>query len=270
MKASLLLAALTVATLAGSATARTTAPQVQLDLQMTDGSRLIGVLDQQNLELNAHTNIGVVTISIATCQKFEVVDQGTSMIVHWANGDRLTTKPNADALLVETILGKVSVPLATLNGGSIKLLPIAKPLKPVKVEVSGSYGHARSGEWGNHQVAYTHDGKEGTSWSSGDWKGWIEFDLGEITRLDRIEAHLQFAPAGQASHEIHISDHPIGSERDGARLLQEFDGQRKDGDILEVTCPPDTSARYVRVRCLSSRAWFNLRELAIFPDVPRA
>lgn len=239
--------------------------RIQLDLELVDGSRIMAAPGEENPDLTLHIRFGPASIPLAACEKIEVEDEGRRIVVQWADGDRLTGRPKRESMAVCSLLGRHDVLYSTLRRATIKVLPATRPLVPEEVRVSGSYGHARKGVRGNHQVAYAHDGDPSTTWSSGDWKGWMEFDLGESTSLASIRAVLQFDPPGSADHKIYISDQPIGTDRAHARLLKKFSGHRNDGDVLEAVCPPGASARFVQIHCTASRSWFNIRELEVYP-----
>lgn len=157
--------------------------------------------------------------------------------------------------------------LEILVGDSLAIAPPSMdpggPLQPAEVKVSGSYGHDKKGVRGNHQVAYAHDGDPGSTWSSGAWNGWIEYDLGKVHSLRSISALLQFDPPGSGSYELYVSDEPILTDRSEATRLNRFSGNWKDQDVLKHECDARVTARFVQLQCISSKAWFNLREFEV-------
>jgi hypothetical protein len=221
--------------------------QTKIELELTDGSRLWAE-PVENLRLR--TKVGEVAIPLASITGFEVADVVT---VHWADGDRLSGTAQK-SLELRTVLGLLQVPMATI--ASARVTTVAA-IKPESIQVSG--------HWADHQKPeMAIDGELGRAWSSGDWRGWIELDLGAVRELGRVEFALQFDPTGPATHEVYVADQPIGNNREKARLVERLSGVRENHAKLAVDCP-NVSARYVQVHCPQSASWFNIRELNVWP-----
>ena len=255
--------------------------KVELQLELVDGSHLKCHAVDMAMTLPIEVGPIEIDLPLKQLQRLEWVDReadaGTSddqtyaspssaksseagkVRILWDNGDQLTGTLGLEVVSVESVLGRINVPWDSIQRAEITFHPPPKPsfLTPVDVQVSGQYAH--------HLTKYASDGLRGGSWSSGDWKGWIEFDLGETYELAKVEASLQFAPSGQAVHEVYISDEPMRGNIEGGRLVKRFSGHRQNNDVLSAECEPGTRGRYVQLRCPRSRAWFNVRELEVYP-----
>lgn len=254
----LILAGLTFGAARGEPVKEPAAPAntIRLELELSDGSRLFGEPVDATMSLELHTRFGDIAVPLNKLERFEIQRDGERIIIHWSDGDRLTAFARFRGFALQTLIGQLTVPLPAIRRGTVHILEAEGPLKPVGIKVSGAYAHQTPDK--------AFDGSKGSAWSSGDWKGWMEVDLGAPHDLASVQVHLQFSPPGAATHEVYVSERPMGSSAEDATLLQRFSGHRKDGDALVVRCPPGVVARYVQVRCPSSRGWFNIRELEIF------
>lgn len=235
----------------------TTKNIVQLKLDLMDGSSVIGDVNQSKGKFPIRTRLGQMNVPLRSLESFEVSEKGKNLILRWENGDRLSAKAQSKVFTLQTLVGPLSVPLKVVRRGQVTVQKTPSPLKPVAVNVSGSYAH--------QTTAKAFDGSRGSAWSSGSWRGWIEVDLGKSYPIDKIRFDLQLYPAGQTIHEVYISKTPIRSETKTAQLVQRLIGHRKDREILEVESSSPITARYVQIRCTKSPGWFNIRELEVFP-----
>lgn len=234
---------------------------IQLTLDLLDGSRLIGSPELRHAEVSFDTKLGRVSVPLNELEAIEIAADRETAILKFANGDRLSGFPVEDGLPVKSILGRLVVPWAAMSRCVVNSVSDATgiaSLKPLAVSASGSWRDSQRPEMAC-------DGDPQTSWSSGDWKGWIEFDLGAVCELDEIRATLQFSPSGSAAHEFYVSTTPMGNALDEARLLEVVSGERSNRDQLTVECPGGTKARFVQIRCPWSPSWFNLFEVEFIP-----
>ena len=233
------------------------AERVRIELELTDGSRLLAEPVEGGQELRLKSRLGELSLPLADTERLEFADGGQTVVVHWPGGDRLTATNKQAAFQLQTILGPLHIPLAAISRAKIETTrPTA--FKPIGVHTSGHFAPHQS-------PAMAIDGEFGTAWSSGDWKGWIELDLGEGRELGHVEFSLQFDPAGPATYEIHVGAEPIRDYRGSAMLIERTSGPRKDQDRVTVKIPPGTFARYVQIYCPESVSWFNIREFNVFP-----
>ncbi len=231
--------------------------RLRLEMELTDGSRLFGEPCEANPTIGLQSRVGKVNVPLAELAHIEVHADQETVAVQWPKGDRLTGTATAAGFEVNTVLGKLHVPLASLKRCAVQVIAADKPIKPAKVSASGGYLHK--------VPANILDGNNQTIWSSGAYSGWIELDLGAVYELASIEAELQFAPVGPASHQFYISDRPMQGNIAGAKLVKSFNGTRRSFDVLAATFSPGTTARYVQIRCTRSVAWFNLFDVEVRP-----
>lgn len=234
---------------------------IHVTLELVDGSRLLGAPELRDDRVAFDTKLGRIRVPLRELASIEVAADRESAALNFANGDRLTGFPVEEGLPVKSVLGRLVVPWASVTRCIVNVAPLATgvdSLKPAAISASGWWRESQLPE-----VAF--DGDPATSWSSGDWKGWIEADFGAVHDLAEIRATLQFSPQGDATHEFYVSTTPIGTDRARARLLRAFSGTRDDNDVLSVACPAGTQARFVQIHCPSSRSWFNLFEIEAVP-----
>jgi hypothetical protein len=228
-------------------------PRPRLQFELLDGTKIYGQAVEADASLKLATSYGEVRVSLVQLRRIELPDYSGQAILHFANGERLKGTLPA-GIEVQTHQGRITVPVAKVR--SLRVIPISyRRLKAAGIHVSGKYPP--------QPPEYAVDGVPG-AWSSGDWKGWYEIDLGSRTDVSRLSITLQFDPTGPATHEFYISDEPMGATRDKGKLLHRFSGERKNEEVLTFDCPPGTTGRYVQVHCPESTSWFNLIEFEVF------
>jgi uncharacterized repeat protein (TIGR01451 family) len=115
------------------------------------------------------------------------------------------------------------------------------------------------------------DGDFTTLWNANTQLGWIEVDLGQDYPLATASLTASMLPNTQVTHQIWVSDQPIQNDTSGATLAWQFSGFVSAYDVLEVTFPPNTSARHVQVRKTEGLSWYGWWEVQIFAlDSPDA
>jgi hypothetical protein len=101
-------------------------------------------------------------------------------------------------------------------------------------------------------------------WSSGGYApGWIERDLGKETPLASIVLYPSQTPEGTTTHEIWVSNEPIGDDRSKATLVHTFKGTTRNQQPLRFGFTKDVSARYVQIRTTESPSWVAWWEIDI-------
>lgn len=103
------------------------------------------------------------------------------------------------------------------------------------------------------------DGDSKTRWSSQFANNqWIEVDLGQVQYLKKLSLHWQNSRA--VHYQVEVSD-------DGNAWRQVFEDTQGQGEFDEI--PLVTSARYLRVRCITrlTRYGFSLWELSLIGAV---
>jgi hypothetical protein len=68
---------------------------------------------------------------------------------------------------------------------------------------------------------------------------------------------------GPTTHEVWVSNEPIGDDRSKAKLAHTFKGEPKNAEELKFTFPKDMTARYVQVRTTQSPTWIAWWEVEI-------
>jgi hypothetical protein len=240
-------------TLVTTAEGRIALSKSRLEFELLDGSKVCGEPVEADACLKVTTTLGQMRVPLVQLARIEMVDDREQAVLHFSNGDRLkgTIPANFE---VQTLLGKMTVPWSKVR--SLRVLPAPRVrFKAASVRVSGTYPP--------QPPEYATDSQP-RAWSSGDWKGWYEIDLGSRREVSQLSITLQFDPTGPATHEFYISDEPMEAQRDKGKLLQRFSGERKNEDVLIVDCPTGTAGRYLQVHCPESRSWFNLIEFDVF------
>jgi F5/8 type C domain len=114
---------------------------------------------------------------------------------------------------------------------------------------------------GGKPPANAFDGNRQTAWSAGALAPqWIQVDLGPPQAVKRIRLHVTQLPDGFTVHRVYGRK----SAGDSERLLHEFAGFTRSGDMLEQTPSlPWQDVRYLRVETLASPSLVGWRELEI-------
>ena len=134
----------------------------------------------------------------------------------------------------------VTVNFAQLNAGP-----------PRKAKVSAP----ASAAW-NGAPDKAFEGDQSTGWNSGGPPPqWIEADLGASTHLANLCLTVNQSPDGHTTHEVWVSNEPIGEERARAKLIHTFNDQTRQLQQLKCDFPRSLSARYVQIRTTQSPSW---------------
>jgi hypothetical protein len=100
-----------------------------------------------------------------------------------------------------------------------------------------------------------------TQWGAGEHPvQWIEIDLGQPYKLERVRLVVAQFPEGETVHQIW--GRGPGEE---LRLLHEFVGNTAEGDILEFV--PETALagiQFIRVVTTSSPSWVAWKEIEVY------
>ena len=95
-----------------------------------------------------------------------------------------------------------------------------------------------------------------TTWNAGGYAPhWIEADLGASAQLASIRLIVCQLPDGATTHEVWVSNGPIGKERTKAKLAHTFKGYTESNKPLTFDFPKGLSARYVQIRTTESPSW---------------
>jgi hypothetical protein len=95
-----------------------------------------------------------------------------------------------------------------------------------------------------------------TTWAAGGYAPhWIEADLGASTQLASIRLVTSQLPDGQTTHEVWLSNDPIGEQRTRAKLAHTFKGHTKSNQRLKFDFPKGLAARYIQIRTTASPSW---------------
>jgi hypothetical protein len=229
---------------------------LRLTVELSDGSRLVGEAGGVK-DLALETNFGKVVVPAAQVESVRVRDERGTATVRFRNKDRLSGVLNlADwgDLKLLTAVGEVKVPARLIR------LCTIEPAPPRKVPA----GVRASGTWEQFVPKRAFDGDRGTDWNSGGYAPqWIEADMGSPTRLADILLIAVHDIVGVTTHEVWVSDEPIGDDRKKAKLVHTFQGETTDHQPLRFDFPKGTSARYVQVRTTQSPTWVAWWEVEI-------
>ncbi len=228
----------------------------RLSVDLRDGSRLLGqARDVRDLALQ--TGFGKVVIPLEQVESIQFLDDNGAVTIRLPNGDRLTGAMNpADwgELKLLTVVGEIKVPVQLMQLCAID--PAPRKAKVVGVRAVSS--------WESCTPDKAFDGKHDGYWNSGDYApAWIEADLGDPQPLaDILLIPVQDIP-GPTTHEIWVSNEPIGNDRTRAKLVHSFQGETKNEQPLKFDFPKELSARYVQVRTTQSPTWIAWWEVEI-------
>jgi F5/8 type C domain len=121
---------------------------------------------------------------------------------------------------------------------------------------------AASGTYGEHVAANAVDGDGETFWNAGGFPPqWIEIELGQPYNIKGVRLITSQSPAGPTTHEVYGK----GPGTNGAwQLLQRFQGNTADGEVLDETWPqPVTGIEGIRVITTQTPSWVGWREIEI-------
>jgi len=111
------------------------------------------------------------------------------------------------------------------------------------------------------------DGKTSTSWNAGNFAvQWIEVDLGQEYYLDSIQLLIGQLPAGNTTHEVWVSNRPIGNSSSGATLAKTFQGFTDNSQWLQSDFSNSKKGRYVQVKTVSSPSWVAWIEIQLYGE----
>jgi RNA polymerase sigma factor (sigma-70 family) len=153
---------------------------------------------------------------------------------------------------------------------------------PAKMPKVHNVSARASSTWETNTPNRAFDGDRNTVWNAGDYAPqWLEADLGRSMRLGSISLIVIQLPEGETTHEIWVSDEPMGSDfnrplqpllldpalphvpvihrvkppANGAKLAHTFQGYTKDNQVLAWQFPTEMFARYVQIRTTQSLSW---------------
>jgi RNA polymerase sigma factor (sigma-70 family) len=137
-------------------------------------------------------------------------------------------------------------------------------IAPPNNATAWSNGARASSAWDDHTPEVAFDGDGNNMWNSGGYApAWIEKDLGSVTLLSGIVLHVSQTPEGATTHEVWLSDEPIGNDHSKATLVHTFKGVTKDGQVLSLDFAKNTKARYMQLRTTESPSWIGWRQVEI-------
>ncbi len=231
-------------------------PPVQVAMDLTDGSRVVGrVADLRELRVRA--SFGEVSIPIEQVESLQLKDEQGTAIIRFHNGDQLTGILDLKALgdlKLTTALGETTVPLKLLTRCKIEAPP-----ERVKVTARAS----STGEATDPNKPFQAADKV-SRWNSGGYApAWIEADLGTSRRLDSITLSPDQDIKGETIHEVWVSNEAIGVDRAKARLAHTFRSETEDHQVLKYTFGLEVSARYVQIRTTSSPTWVSWHSIEL-------
>jgi hypothetical protein len=106
------------------------------------------------------------------------------------------------------------------------------------------------------------DGDPGTVWNSGGGPlQWIQIDLGAAYSIAQIRLVVSQSPGGRTIHLLYGRGPGTGDEQ---QLLQTFDGETQDSDILTYApAEPLEGIRHVWIDTTRSPSWVSWREIEV-------
>ncbi len=229
--------------------------------QLVDGTSVEGMFANNDQILQLQTKSGLMPIPLAKVERIEVKDDRETTSVVLVDGKHLTGFVESDGFRLRTGKKSVEVAYPTLKKGQMRRLWTTPAKRPLKVA-----GTKASGVWRPYTIAGATDGDFDTSWNSGDYKGWIEVDLGKMETIVEVRTSLYMWPSGNATHLVYVSDKPIGQNRKEAKLIKWMSGTHRHGEMIFAECPPETQGRYVQIHCPESVSWFCIDEFQVFSE----
>jgi hypothetical protein len=134
----------------------------------------------------------------------------------------------------------------------------ASPLRKLKV------GTWASSSWEQQTPDRAFDGAGDTVWNAGNYAPqWIETDLGGVTQLASLALLTTQMPDGPTTHEVWVSNEPIGADCTRAKLAHTFKGITHSGQRLAIDLPRDLRARHVQIRTTRSPSWVAWAEIEL-------
>jgi hypothetical protein len=70
-------------------------------------------------------------------------------------------------------------------------------------------------------------------------------------------------PAGETTHELWVSNQPIGEQPAKAKRVHTFKGHTQSQQALKFDFPKNLFARYVQVRTTGSEGWVGWMEIEL-------
>jgi hypothetical protein len=98
---------------------------VRLTLDLTDGSRVIGI--PTVVELRLRTSLGGLVVPLKAARHFRVRDDRESVTFTFRNEDVLTGVPDIDEIVLATVFGRAAVPLRHVMRVRVARLGAAAP-----------------------------------------------------------------------------------------------------------------------------------------------
>ncbi len=110
-----------------------------------------------------------------------------------------------------------------------------------------------------------HGAFDGGGWSSRDFATqWVEVDLGKAYPISRVDLTIGQSPAGFTTHEVWLSNAPIGNNLSGATRILSKSGITSNGQILALTPSGLPSGRHVQIRTVTSPSWVAWPRISIY------
>jgi HEAT repeat protein len=150
------------------------------------------------------------------------------------------------------------------HGATVSLARL-QSAPPHKARVSAR----ASASWEDKTPEKAFDGDAGTLWNAGTYAPqWLEADLGASRQLASLVLRISQLPAGETTHEVWVSQYPIGEDRTRAKLAHTFQGNTDDNQQLKHDFAKGLTARYIQVRTTQSPSWVAWVEVEV--RVPRS
>lgn len=227
----------------------------RLTAELNDGSRLKGqARDLKDVALR--TKFGKLSVPPDQIESIQFEFANSAATVQCRNGDRFTGVLEAggwENLKLSTVVGDLTIPAQLLHSCAVE-----GPFQKAKPAVRAS------SSWEVSVTERAFDGRYDTDWNSGDYApAWIEADLSASATLATILLSPAQDIAGETTHEIWVSDEPIGDDRSKAMLAHTLHGPTSDHQPLRFDFPKDQRARYVQVRTTQSPTWIAWWEVEL-------
>jgi hypothetical protein len=136
----------------------------------------------------------------------------------------------------------------------------AKPASKAKVEARASAtGHKDY----TPDKAFAAEAPNG--WAAGNYAPqWIEADTRAPHRLACLRLNPSQLPVVcDTTHEVWVSDEPIGEDRTKAKLVHTFKGRTENDRLMAFDFPKGLTARYVQIRTTASESWVSWNRIEL-------
>lgn len=144
---------------------------------------------------------------------------------------------------------------------------LTNTITPLLVSQNLGAAYTASSTYKDYHPSLAFDGNLSTRWNASTYPvQWIEVNLQAKYSLTNLKLNVAQDPVGITTHQVFLSDTPIGSSSGNAVLVHTFNGGTQDGQWLEYTFATPPNTQYIQIRTTSSPSWSAWNEVQIYAD----